>query len=107
MSYSSKTIFDSAPSSAPEYLTPKRIKERNEKGDVYSFGVIIWELLTGQIPWEGLAYLDIIQVVSSGSRLKIPEKCDRKLKAMAEMCWKDGKDSEINIEILFRSEGKT
>lgn len=36
---------------APEVLAGKRY---NCAADVYSFGIILWELLTWQIPWEDL-----------------------------------------------------
>jgi len=36
---------------APEFL---RGEPSNEKADVYSFGVILWELVTMQQPWSGL-----------------------------------------------------
>ena len=36
---------------APEVLRSEHI---DEKADVYSFGVILWEILTGKIPWEDM-----------------------------------------------------
>ena len=36
---------------APEVLAGKRY---DCAADVYSFGVILWELMTWQIPWEDL-----------------------------------------------------
>lgn len=37
---------------APEVI--RNDKKIDEKADVYSFGVIIWELLTEKIPYHGL-----------------------------------------------------
>lgn len=37
---------------APEFL---RGEPSNEKTDVYSFGVILWELVTMEQPWSGLS----------------------------------------------------
>jgi serine/threonine protein kinase len=42
---------------APEFL---RGEPSNEKCDVYSFGVILWELLTMQQPWSGLGPAQVI-----------------------------------------------
>jgi serine/threonine protein kinase len=81
------------PWTAPEYLTVKRYKERNEKGDVFSFGVIVWELITRQIPWksEGFSSEDIKEAVVSGDRLEIPSTCPEDLKKVMNQCWKDSK----------------
>jgi serine/threonine protein kinase len=42
---------------APEFLQGE---PSNEKCDVYSFGVILWELLTMQQPWSGLSPVQAI-----------------------------------------------
>jgi serine/threonine protein kinase len=75
---------------APEYLTGKRYQERNEKGDVFSFGVIVWELLTRHIPWkaEGYSAKDIQHHIKRGERLVIPP-CPTILQEIMTQCWKD------------------
>lgn len=79
--------------SAPEYLTIKRIKERNEKGDVYSFGIIVWELVTRKTPWreEGYSGEDVKEAVISGLRLEIPKSCPENLREVMNKCWDDSK----------------
>ena len=79
------------PWAAPEYLTVTRYEERNEKGDIFSFGVIAWELVTQQTPWEkeGFSSKDVKQHVKRGGRLKIPKNCPEKLQALITMCWQD------------------
>ena len=87
---------------APEYLTVERIDERNEKGDVFSFGVIAWELLTCQTPWKSKKYTndDIKQSVIKGERLTIPSDCAESLREVMKKCWKHGKKKKINDLIL-------
>ena len=77
---------------APEYLDSKRINERTETGDVFSFGVILWELVTQKHPWvdEGYSGLDVAIAVASGDRLVIPDNCNTELKSLMEDCWQNG-----------------
>lgn len=71
---------------APEVLMNKAYDER---ADVYSFGIVLWELTTGQDPFEGIdsysALLD--RVVQGGERPKVPDNCPSKLKALIKACW--------------------
>ena len=81
---------------APEYLDFKRVKERNEKGDTFSFGVILWELVTRELPWDipNITDIDITLNVIGGSRLDIPQHCV--LRDIIQDCWKDGLNLNIN-----------
>ncbi|NIM90718.1 MAG: protein kinase [Candidatus Aminicenantes bacterium] len=45
----------------PEYMSPEQVegKEANQSSDIYSLGVILFEMVTGRIPFEGNSALDI------------------------------------------------
>ena len=86
-----RDIVGTAAWAAPEYLDPKRIGQRNEKGDVYSFGVIAWELVTRQMPWSQFcSAMDIVLSVLAEERLAIPSDCDKILEDIMTDCWSDG-----------------
>lgn len=91
-SFSQSETNGTIPWTAPEYLNPDRKHERNEKGDVYSFGVIVWELVTYEFPWqkEGFTTMDICVTVASGERLSIPETCPSELSNVMAECWHNG-----------------
>ncbi|KAL3532237.1 hypothetical protein ACH5RR_005758 [Cinchona calisaya] len=60
----------------------------SEKVDVYSYGIVMWELLTGEEPYADLHYGAIIGgIVSNTLRPSVPESCDPDWKALMERCW--------------------
>ncbi|TGZ71070.1 hypothetical protein CRM22_002850 [Opisthorchis felineus] len=72
------------------WMAPEVI--RNEpcslKVDVWSYGVILWELLTGEIPYNGVDSSAIIWGVGSGKlRLLVPANCPTELRILINMCW--------------------
>ena len=87
---------------APEYLTFNRIDERNEKGDVFSFGVIVWELVAQEVPWksQNMTADDIKEAVLAGKRLTAPKKCSEMLKNIMKACWENS-INRVNKEVLI------
>lgn len=71
---------------APEVMMGESF---NEKADVYSFGLILWFLLTTKEPYEEFEDLDAFSraICLQHVRPKIPEKCDPGLKDLITRCW--------------------
>ncbi|XP_074591445.1 RAF-like serine/threonine-protein kinase PRAF [Curcuma longa] len=72
---------------APELLGGKENKY-SEMVDVFSFGIVMWELITGDEPYRDMHYGAIIGgIVSDTLRPPVPESCDPEWRSLMEQCW--------------------
>ncbi|XP_052183976.1 uncharacterized protein LOC127796001 [Diospyros lotus] len=59
-----------------------------EKVDVYSFGIVMWELLTGEEPYGNKRPEEILAGIIKGDlRPEIPSWCDPAWRSLMERCW--------------------
>lgn len=74
----------------PQWMAPEvlRSEPSTEKSDIYSFGVVLWELMTESIPWSNLNPLQVVGVVGfMDRRLDIPENLDPRVSSIIHDCW--------------------
>ncbi|CAJ2659177.1 unnamed protein product [Trifolium pratense] len=72
---------------APELLNGSSNKV-SEKVDVFSFGIVLWEILTGEEPYANMHYGAIIGgIVNNTLRPTIPGYCDLEWRTLMEQCW--------------------
>ncbi|XP_050781765.1 mitogen-activated protein kinase kinase kinase 12 isoform X1 [Gopherus flavomarginatus] len=70
---------------APEVIRNEPV---SEKVDIWSFGVVLWELLTGEIPYKDVDSSAIIWGVGSNSlHLPVPSGCPDGFKILLRQCW--------------------
>ncbi|HMI93410.1 MAG TPA: serine/threonine-protein kinase, partial [Polyangiales bacterium] len=94
----------------PYYMSPEQLRdaaEIDERTDVYAFGVILYEALTGRVPFDAENYAALILEIATGTpkrprqlRSEVPEGLERiVIKAMA----RDPDDRYANIDGLARA----
>ncbi|CAO2826025.1 unnamed protein product [Amaranthus hypochondriacus] len=72
---------------APELLNGSSSKV-SEKVDVFSFGIVLWEIFTGEEPYANMHYGAIIGgIVNNTLRPPIPNYCDSEWRTLMEQCW--------------------
>ncbi|KAM3749656.1 hypothetical protein ACB098_05G202900 [Castanea mollissima] len=82
---SSRSTAGTAEWMAPEVL---RNEPSKEKCDVYSFGVILWELSTMQQPWGGMNPMQVVVAVGFQHQcLDIPDDMDPYIADIIRKCW--------------------
>ncbi|CAG9531760.1 unnamed protein product [Cercopithifilaria johnstoni] len=72
------------------WMAPEIIKKEpcSEKVDIWSFGVVLWELLTQEIPYKDVDSMAIIWGVGSNNlSLPIPDTAPEGLKLLLKQCW--------------------
>ncbi|OMO89025.1 hypothetical protein CCACVL1_08056 [Corchorus capsularis] len=98
----SNPMRDSASAGTPEWMAPELIRNEpfTEKCDIFSLGVIMWELCTLNRPWDGVPPERVVySVANEGSRLEIPEG---PLGRLISDCWGEPEERPSCEEILSR-----
>ncbi len=70
---------------APESL---KSKAYSEKTDAFSFGVCLYEIMTGKAPWDHVPSIAMVATnVISGDRMLLPISCDCVIASLIKSCW--------------------
>jgi serine/threonine protein kinase len=73
---------------APELLAQSNKTKYSVKVDVYSFGMVLWELWERKKPYEEMtSRFDIIDAVRAGRRPTISTNCPPTFRSLIQRCW--------------------
>ncbi|UZN99094.1 uncharacterized protein OCT59_000375 [Rhizophagus irregularis] len=81
----------------PKMLNQKILHKINEKSDIYSLGVIFWELTSRSSPFDGLEGDHITYKILSGVREEPVLNTNVKFIRLYQKCWEQELDERPNI----------
>jgi hypothetical protein len=86
----------------PMWMAPELIEDRGygPPVDVYAFGIILWEMYTEKIPFDGLDRLTVFRNVSQGSRPDLPEETSP-LSVLIQQCWDQDPNKRPSFEEIY------
>ena len=77
-----QTLSNATQTGTWPYMAPELLKDStlSPKLDIYAYAVVLWEMLTGKVPYEGMQYHELIwHVCHHNKRLDIPPDCPEHL----------------------------
>ena len=89
------------------WMAPETLKNRvfSEGSDVWSFATMAWEVFSrGEIPYGNIDVNDILDFLTAGHRLQLPDEVSEYWKKLLIQCWEENRDKrpkfkEIRIQI--------
>jgi serine/threonine protein kinase len=92
----------------PATMAPEITRQApyDARADVFSFGIIMWELLTRQEPYPGVGGLALaLQVATQGMRPPVPASCPAEWAALMVRAWDANQDSRPSFDTIQRELG--
>jgi tRNA A-37 threonylcarbamoyl transferase component Bud32 len=82
---------------APEVINSERY---TEKADVYSIAIILWEVYTRAIPYDGMKPVQAAMHVIQGGRLVLPEGTPNWFNHLVCTCWDASPDNRPSMDYV-------
>ncbi|KAL1533488.1 non-specific serine/threonine protein kinase [Salvia divinorum] len=71
------------------WMAPEVINHQpyDQKADVFSFAIVLWELVTAKVPYDNMTPLQAALGVRQGLRPELPTNAHPKIKSLMQRCW--------------------
>ena len=88
-----------------QWMAPEVIKSQKytEKADVFSFGIILWEIASREPPYRNVGGAQVSQeVVNNDLRPNIPKSTPESFAKLMKKCWDRNSDKRPNFKDIIR-----
>ncbi|XP_065833706.1 mitogen-activated protein kinase kinase kinase 11-like isoform X2 [Oscarella lobularis] len=88
------------------WMAPEVIKDSifSHGSDVWSYGVVLWELLTGEVPYRGVDGMAVAYGVAMNQlTLPLPSTCPLEFAELMQACWNSVAQSRPAFGAIVRS----
>ncbi|KAL6057077.1 Protein kinase domain-containing protein [Balamuthia mandrillaris] len=98
-----KTEVNRTGFATPQYCAPELLAEEpvNGRADVYSFGLILWEMFTREDPFKGLATKQIREAVIANQRPALP-LCPFVFTKLIQACWNEMPEKRPSFKVIVK-----
>jgi len=89
----------------PHWMPPEIMKGNRyeESSDVYSYGMILWEMITGEIPYYGMTSIQIIGIVGDFRKIvEVPQNANPIIANLVKGCLKYEPEKRPTMEYIIR-----
>jgi serine/threonine protein kinase len=86
----------------PRYMSVEVIEAKpyNVKADVFSFSVLLWEMIALQKPYKGLPGEVVMQQVVNNARPQIPKEWPTELRELLKLGWAASIEARPHMKVL-------
>ena len=105
-SFSNEVTMTGLPPVTLYYAAPELCDEEvcySEKIDVYSFGMTLYEIVTGNLALRHLNQMQVPVFISRGKRPEIPESVLPFMRELIERCWSQDPCERPSFEEIYDS----
>jgi len=89
----------------PIWMAPEVISKTHytEKADIYSFSLVLWSMVAGQLPYQDVNQFALAQMLTENHRPTIPPNCDPTLAKLITKGWATEFDKRPTIEVVLET----
>ncbi|XP_050305004.1 proto-oncogene tyrosine-protein kinase receptor Ret isoform X2 [Anthonomus grandis grandis] len=103
--YEDNAYFKKSKGRVPvKWMAPESLADHvyTTKSDVWSFGILIWELVTlGASPYPGIQVHNLYNLLKQGYRMERPPNCSAALYSVMNRCWHSSPEDRPSFLELY------